>query len=265
MLFRLDPEAPETPEALESLAASDPSLALGLLQRVAARAPQSSLMSISEALARLGSRTIQESLTRAPVTAVFLPPPAVARRLWLHSVQVGHWAAAIAWQAQLSVRPARAYVAGLLHDIGRFIELRLHPEARVSLERDWEVVEDLMRREREQLGVDHARLGALACERWGLPEPLRFAIAHHHEPPGRWPRAPEETLALARAVRVADSLSLLMQERPDLADASAAARSAALRGALRGEAELDPKALATQWKEIATRSDRACRRAGLHF
>jgi len=265
-LFQLDPESPDTPEKLETLATSDPPLALHLLQIVAAHTSHRHLLSISEALARVGSRLILDALTRAPVSSVFLPPPMVARRLWLHSVQTALWAEAIAWKARLKVRPKRAYVAGLLHDIGRFAELKVHPEARLGIERgDWHRVEELMLLEQQQLGVDHATLGALACEQWGLPESLRFTIAHHHERSATWPKALAEVTALAQVVQVADNLSLLMQQHPDLGRASTGARASAIRRVVHTKLGADPQGLAEQWQEVDSRSKRACEHVGLRI
>jgi HD-like signal output (HDOD) protein len=39
-----------------------------------------------------------------------------------------------------------------------------------------------MQTEHEILGVDHAELGALIAQAWGLPEPLVTGIKHHHDP-----------------------------------------------------------------------------------
>ena len=265
-LFQLDPEAPDTPEQLEALAEADPPLALRLLQLVADRTSggRSHLLSISEALTRIGSRAILDTLTRPPIATVFLPPPTVARRLWLHSIQVAHWAEAVAWQTRSRLRPKHAYIAGLLHDIGRFAELKVHPEARLSIERgDWQQVEEMMMLEQQLLGMDHATLGALACERWGLPESLRYTIANHHKKSGRWPSASEDVTTLSQVVQVADHISLVMLQRPELGKASTAARIDALRRVVHSKLGADLQALAQNWQSIDERSKRACQRVGL--
>jgi HD-like signal output (HDOD) protein len=99
-------------------------------------------------------------------------------------------AAAVAMLSDLLVQKVNAdyaegaFVAGLLHDIGRLLIamglpqehgeiLHLHKQS----ERSW------FECEKEVLGFDHASLSADAMYEWKLPEPIREAILWHHEPP----------------------------------------------------------------------------------
>ena len=58
--------------------------------------------------------------------------------------------------------------------------------------------EDRLRRERRELGVDHALVGGVLARRWGLPNSLAAAIERHHS---------DEGDVEARLVRVADMLA----------------------------------------------------------
>ncbi len=44
--------------------------------------------------------------------------------------------------------------------------------------------ENLVEVERDLLGLDHAAVGRMALEHWGLPDKLAAAVEHHHGPGG---------------------------------------------------------------------------------
>jgi len=75
----------------------------------------------------------------------------------------------------------RVFVAGLLHDVGiTVIYSQLEDVARLEAAAvDGESA--LAAAEREQLGFDHASLGARLLESWQLPSTLVEAIRHHHD------------------------------------------------------------------------------------
>jgi len=88
--------------------------------------------------------------------------------------------------------------AALLHDIGRLVLARARPDyiAPLAARR---TPEERAREELRELGVDHASLGGLLLERWGLPEGLVDAVARHHRS-----RPESEAAAL---VRLADMVA----------------------------------------------------------
>ncbi len=101
--------------------------------------------------------------------------------LWPHSIEVADLSEQLA-RRSVGVDPAEAYLAGLLHDVGR-IALRattLYNAARLEglVESGCSPVyaEDLI------LPMNHAGLGAQIARMWKLPERLVAAIQHHHRP-----------------------------------------------------------------------------------
>jgi putative nucleotidyltransferase with HDIG domain len=125
--------------------------------------------------------------------------------LWRHSVAVAFTARRLAVEVQLAP-VEEAFVAGLLHDLGKTI-LSSHMEhaydevTRIAQERRVPF-HDI---ERELLGFDHAELGALVASAWSFPAELEEAIRHHHSPD-------EATLkpALAHCVHVADAACMML-------------------------------------------------------
>ncbi len=77
-----------------------------------------------------------------------------------------------------------AYVAGLLHDLGKVVIERCAKDRfalvmdRVSRE-EYAYFADA---EREIIGIDHATLGGMVLVKWGLPQMLSEAVAFHHQP-----------------------------------------------------------------------------------
>lgn len=103
--------------------------------------------------------------------------------LWSHSMRVGAMARAIGQHECLPRDAAdHAYIAALLHDVGKLL-LRAHcPE---EYTRVFEEVRGSNRRvaevEAEQLGLTHAEVGAYLLGLWGLPPEVVQAVASHHD------------------------------------------------------------------------------------
>lgn len=75
---------------------------------------------------------------------------------------------------------AEASVAALMHDIGRLIVVRLHPEYHPERDFAKRTPEQRIKAERERYGIDHALAGGLLARRWDLPNRLAVAIERHH-------------------------------------------------------------------------------------
>ena len=75
------------------------------------------------------------------------------------------------------------FVCGLLHDIGKIVEMRFLPNefARVASTVEKENIL-MITAENRILGYNHADLGMLLAEKWNLPARLVQVIAHHHAP-----------------------------------------------------------------------------------
>ena len=77
-----------------------------------------------------------------------------------------------------------AFVAGLMHDIGRLvIAVGLTPQYEVIQQMALETGLPGWRCEQEVLGFSHAELAGLILQRWNLPKPIQMAAETHHFPP----------------------------------------------------------------------------------
>ena len=75
------------------------------------------------------------------------------------------------------------FVAGLLHDIGKIVEMIFLPKAFkqiVHLVKDENVL--MIVAEERILGYSHPEVGKLLAEKWNLPPKLTSVILHHHQP-----------------------------------------------------------------------------------
>lgn len=101
---------------------------------------------------------------------------------WEHSIAVGAAAQVVASRC-LPEKAEELYLAGLLHDIGLLVLDRFLPvelDAAISKARRSRL--DLLDVESSLFGWDHAQIGALLIQNWGLEPMLRDAVLHHRSP-----------------------------------------------------------------------------------
>ena len=102
-----------------------------------------------------------------------------ARFLLDHSRAVAIVAQELA--ALCGVSPEKAYVAGILHDIGQLCFHILDPLAFQNVYRQSATDGKLIEREVAVFGVDHTQIGSALAEHWELPEDFVSAILTHHD------------------------------------------------------------------------------------
>ncbi len=129
-----------------------------------------------DAILHLGrSATIIRSLKDTPQ----LDP----QKLWQHSVAVGMVCQGICRMLGKRSMEETAFLAGLIHDIGKIALDRCFPEAFgpvLQAIRDGQYFLDA---EREHLGLTHADVGAMVAVYWNFADLLVEVIQTHHEPP----------------------------------------------------------------------------------
>lgn len=182
-------------------------------------APSKPIVTVRQAVVRIGARECAGLVTAVAVSRVFIPRTRAQRNFWVHALQVAVGARTIAALSLAGgIHPGQAYLAGLLHDIGRFVTFESAPDDLSQVdETHWVTPEELLHSEQALLGYDHVKLGLLVCRRWSLPEGLAEVVARHHDYAlsGLWLES--ASVELIRTVQMADFLSVRMMSTPDLA------------------------------------------------
>ncbi len=102
-------------------------------------------------------------------------------------------------EASGRVRPEEAFVAGLVHDIGKVVLCECSPRAMDSVQHDVNCGVSRLSAERRHFGLTHDRAGRRLAQRWQLPEDLQNLIGDHHDID---PHSPPRSLDPALAVLV---------------------------------------------------------------
>ncbi len=126
--------------------------------------------------------------------------------LWNHSLTVAEFARCIAEIENTSTQVADyAFVAGLLHDVGKLIFVGHYPQQyQAVMAQSSRHAYPLLKAERDLFGATHAEVGAYLLGLWGLPEPIVEAIYRHHTPDVS--TAPEPDISPVTILHVADAL-----------------------------------------------------------
>ena len=95
-----------------------------------------------------------------------------------HAVATRHAADRVAEAARLGQRDELA-VGALLHDVGRLVLIELYGDEYGPAATAENPV-DRLRRERRELGIDHALVGSVLVRRWGLKPVVGAMIERHH-------------------------------------------------------------------------------------
>ncbi len=161
---------------------------------------------LSQAMARIGLNRLKQLLCAYAVKGKTFSSPmfkAAMTDVWAHSVAAGVAADMIAKRCG---RPdERAFVAGLLHDLGRSVAIhvatdviRTQPNIAVPCH------EDLM----SLVDQVHCVLGRIMATRWKLPQCYIEVMGHHHD--GTFYDGPERDLVLvvAAADRICEALGI---------------------------------------------------------
>ncbi|MEJ2078643.1 MAG: response regulator [Acidobacteriota bacterium] len=125
--------------------------------------------------------------------------------LWSHSLACARLAQHIArgeWPDDARVQD-RAYITGLLHDVGKLVLAAIAPEGyRHAVKEAAEDSIPLVEAEGRQWGVGHPTVGAFLMGLWGLPIDLVEAILWHHEPQEATSSEHRELILLVHAADV---------------------------------------------------------------
>lgn len=102
--------------------------------------------------------------------------------LYHHAIGTAVIAEQIAAETQRAL-PGMAYMAGLLHDIGKVVLDQFIVTTYPMLYREFQDQQsEIIAVENRVLGMDHTRVGELLARQWSLPACLTGVIRFHHQP-----------------------------------------------------------------------------------
>lgn len=167
---------------LEAVIMHDPSLAYTVItsSNSSYYAKSSKTADISQALMVLGFNTVKDIVKRVPA---FQPETVTSeiKSLWVHSLEIAEASRDIASKAA-GVSKEDAFLAGLLHDIGRIVFYQLFGESYWTSVADIKTPSELLAKEEEAFGEGHPRVGSWFLEGSLLPERVVMAVENHHSP-----------------------------------------------------------------------------------
>jgi putative nucleotidyltransferase with HDIG domain len=178
---------PDTPVAdLIKILSLDQTMAATVL-RVSSSAPfrnRGGVTSIKQAILILGFKNLQTVVTEACAASLQHKASSTFKDqvLWDHSLAVALAGQRIARECGYP-KVEEAYLAGLLHDIGKIVLdfCRREDYARV-VERVYNEHVSFITAEREEMGLDHATVAGLVAKEWKLSPGMIEAVRQHHEP-----------------------------------------------------------------------------------
>jgi putative nucleotidyltransferase with HDIG domain len=209
-LSSLDLDSEDAPVRIEKLARSDPPFALRLMRLANIELNgDRTIKTIPDAIVQVGTRSLAEMIFALSVIEVFVPHTQAQRNLWIHSIQTAVAARRIAvLRPDFGISMEEAFLAGLLHDIGRFIIFEHHPREMAQIdEAEVDDLRDLVALEIKVCGFDHAVLGNIICDKLHLPWTVCEMVRTHHFYHDSRSRISPEVDSLVRLVQEADCLS----------------------------------------------------------
>jgi len=210
---------------LESVAAKDPVLAGRIIQTAnsAAYSPAQPIGSIPRAIAYIGTDVTRKVLLAAALRGNFAYMQ--LHQLWNHSLDVALAAEMLARQSTAGIDPAEAFLAGLVHDIGR-LAFAIMPTQ--FMERFNRLTDGGCPPVEVELGLSgrcHGDFGAETLGRWKFPDSIVDAVRWHHRPE----RSPG---TLASLLHLAEFVSDSEEDLPSYVRLNMAARQAGIDMAL---------------------------------
>jgi len=166
---------------LEAIAGADQALAANLVQAANswAYSPRQTIRNLSHAIVYIGAERTTRILYAAAIKPLF--GSGRLRALWNHSLDAAQAAKHLA-EISGAMDPKQAFLAGLVHDIGRLAMARLPEAYQTRFEHLTEMGCEPFLIERVLSGFSHAEAGARALKIWDFPEDFIEAVEFHHQP-----------------------------------------------------------------------------------
>jgi putative nucleotidyltransferase with HDIG domain len=214
-----NPEA--GPRELEAVCSLDPLLAGRLIQiaNSAFYSPRLPIGTIFHAVSFIGTETARRVLLAAALRGNFTSPQ--SHQIWNHSLDVAQTAQMIALRCSIKVDPSQAFLAGLIHDIGR-LAFSIMPAA--FIERFHRLTDGgcpPVEVEMCLAGRCHGEVGSETLAQWKFPADIVEAVRWHHHPE-------RSLLALTSLLYLAEFMTDSQEDLPSYIRLNTACRQAGI-------------------------------------
>lgn len=144
-----------------------------------------SINKLSQAIARLGTNETADIALSMSLLYGFAIPAGISkiRCFWAHAYAVGLLSKLLIDKLPDELDKPESetmFLTGLLHDIGRAI-LGIRVDLSYFEKEEFASYgQDLVNAEEKEFGVNHAEVGKIILEKWGMPDDVINIIAEHH-------------------------------------------------------------------------------------
>ena len=164
----------------------DPAMTADLIKIVnsAAYMQVKRIDSIGEAVRIIGIRGINNLMYSYGTQKILGEDTGDKKSMWDHAYRTAFYAYNLAQNFKKNHDILDdVFVAGILHDMGKIVFSRAHPELYGKM-RSFCTEKEISHVLFEDIagGMNHAEIGALIAEKWNFPENLVTAIRYHHNP-----------------------------------------------------------------------------------
>lgn len=171
---------------LEKMIIIDPALTARILKiaNSSLYARQREITNLQQALTLLGINTVKSLVLLVCASNLFhksAKAQSTGRSLWKHLILTAFIARHMASQKSVEINKEDAFIAGLLHDIGKIMMLHVNPEryiafANIENPSDNKTLAD----EDTFWGYNHTEAGRFILQKWNFPDELIDCAEQHH-------------------------------------------------------------------------------------
>jgi putative nucleotidyltransferase with HDIG domain len=183
-LQRLCSEKNTTIDAISDRISRDPALTADVikLSNSAGFVPGKKIVTIKDAVKIIGLKNLNLILTASATKRILDDKYKKFETIWEHCIRVAYYSRELARKKNLHPLADSAFIAGLLHDIGKIVLLSADPNVvniiseitRNKQMRSSSILEEI------SIGISHSEIGGLIANKWNFPADLTKAIEFHH-------------------------------------------------------------------------------------
>jgi putative nucleotidyltransferase with HDIG domain len=227
-VVRLVANSEAGPREMEAVASLDPVLAGRLIQTAnsAYYSPRQPIGTVLSAVSFIGTETARRVMLAAAIRGNFSSPQ--THQLWNHSLDVAQTAELVAMHASVKIDPSQAFLAGLIHDIGRLAFAIMPLAFQERFQRLTDGGCPPVEVEMCLSGRCHGEVGSETLTQWKFPAEIIEAVRWHHRPE-------RSELPLSSLLYLAEFVTESQEDLPSYVRMNTATRQAGISMALLSE------------------------------